>query len=49
MQRQLDNEYSKRVAVVVDDCAEWAHTGVMRKVTVRAFDEFGSPFIGCLL
>ena len=46
VQRQVDNECSKRAAVVVDDCAEQVHAGVMRKVTLRAFDEFGSPSTG---
>ena len=48
-QRQQDDEYNKRVAVVADDYAEWVHAGVMKKATLRAFVEFGLPFNGCLL
>ena len=48
-QRQLEEEYNKRVAAVVDDCAEWVHAGVMRRATLRASVEFGSPCNGCLL
>ena len=48
-QRQLEDEYNRRVAVVVDDCAEWVHAGAMRKATLRAFVELGSPFNGGLL
>ena len=48
-QRQLDDEYSKMVAVVVDDCPEWVHAGSMIPATLRAFAEFGTLFNGCLL
>ena len=48
----VEDEYIKRASVVADDAddyAEWVHAGVMKKVTLRAFVEFGSPFNCCLL
>ena len=37
-QRQLEDEYHKRVVVIVDDCVEWVHVGVTSKATLRAFE-----------
>ena len=47
-QCQLEDEYIKRIAVA-DDNAEWVHAVVMKKATLRAFVEPGSPFNSCLL